>query len=1106
MSNAVSGGISCNGLPPGRVRNDVRHRILLFVLVLFILIPPSSLFSQRSQNRYALILEDAPVADLISSRKELRRAAMEDHRQRIEAVQRVLRDELDRRDFHVTGAVQTLVNAVFVQASKDRVEELRRLPGVKGVVDLPPIRLHLDRAAGLVNAPAAWGAFGGTDEAGKGIKIGILDSGIDPNHPAFQDALLTPPPGYPKCVPADCAYTSSKVIVARSYVSMIAEGYTADPAETSRPDDLSPRDRIGHGTATAMIAAGRQNSGPSGTITGIAPRAFLGNYKIFGSPGVNDYTFGDVIIAALDDAFSDGMDVVSLSLGSPAVYGPRDTGAACGESPGLPCDIRADAVRRAIAKGMNVVVSAGNDGDISPDVFPTLNTIATPGTEPDGITVGASTNSHVFFSSVRVTGSDAPASLQRINALFGDGPQLTSSLTAPLRDVAALGGDGKACSMLPAGSLNGAIALVLRGDCFFEVKVSNARTAGAVGVIIVRDGATDFPFAPRGLASTGIPAAMIGGNPGQALKTFLSTHLDRPVTLDPTLTAIDATADALGEFSSRGPAIGTFGIKPELVAVGTDIYTATQKYDPNSDMYDPTGYGAFSGTSFSAPMVAGGAALVKQWKPSLTPAQVKSALVNTAARTAGGAIETESITGVGAGKLNLGEAVLPMVAATPATLSFGRLASGFLPQSRTVRFTNTSGGIVNLQLSISRRSNDPNTEMQITPNNIPLSPGNSADATVQLSGTLPLPGTYEGEIVVQGAGANFRIPYYYVVALGTPHILYPLLGDGFEGIVGQPLPHLLALKLTDRYGVPVQGVPVTFQPPSDGFIDAADDATYADGIAAAYVTLGPQAGEQTFTANVDGMTVDFIGTARVRPTINANGVENAGSFEPATAQKGVAPGSYIAIKGLALSPTTLVFSTPYLPLALANVSVSFDIPSAGISLPGRLHFVHPTQINVQIPWELEGRNSVRIKVSIGDVSSAVFNLPLARNSPAFFEYPLASGIPAGYEFQNPSPVGLANAVARGNIVELYCNGLGPVSNRPASGEPTQGTPLSIVADNVTVTIGGQPATVEFKGLTPTAIGLYQLNVRVPTNISAGSQPLVLTVGGVVAKTVNLPVK
>ena len=115
-----------------------------------------------------------------------------------------------------------------------------------------------------------------------------------------------------------------------------------------------------------MIAAGRPNTSPDGiSITGIAPKAFLGNYKIYGSPGVNDYTFGSAILAALEDAFLDGMDVVSLSFGSSAVYGPLDRGAACGSTdPTFVCDIRADAVENAVAKGMAVVVSAGNDADL----------------------------------------------------------------------------------------------------------------------------------------------------------------------------------------------------------------------------------------------------------------------------------------------------------------------------------------------------------------------------------------------------------------------------------------------------------------------------------------------------------------------------------------------------------------------------------------------------------------------------------------------------------------------------------------------------------------------------------------------------------------------
>ena len=132
----------------------------------------------------------------------------------------------------------------------------------------------------------------------------------------------------------------------------------------STPDDLSPRDRQGHGTAIAMIAAGVQNAGPLATITGVAPKAFLGNYKIFGSPGLNEYTFRSAWIQALTDAVTDGMDIVTLSLGEgdPAFFGPLDKGTnVCGDDI---CDVGAQAVESASSKGVLVVAAAGNGGDI----------------------------------------------------------------------------------------------------------------------------------------------------------------------------------------------------------------------------------------------------------------------------------------------------------------------------------------------------------------------------------------------------------------------------------------------------------------------------------------------------------------------------------------------------------------------------------------------------------------------------------------------------------------------------------------------------------------------------------------------------------------------
>src|SRR5207248_693905 len=214
----------------------------------------------------------------------------------------------------------------------------------------PPVTRDLNAAVNLVNAPAAWSAVGGTSNAGAGIRIGIIDTGIDQNHPGFQDSSLTPPAGFPK---GDPAFTNSKVIVARSYVSLVQAGFTKNPVETSRPDDTSPRDRVGHGTGIAMIAAGVQNTGPAGIIQGIAPKAFLGSYKIFGSPGVNDFTNAAAITQALTDALSDGMDVVTLSIneGDPAFNGPLDVDPDpnfCGG----PCDVRAQAVENAAANGM----------------------------------------------------------------------------------------------------------------------------------------------------------------------------------------------------------------------------------------------------------------------------------------------------------------------------------------------------------------------------------------------------------------------------------------------------------------------------------------------------------------------------------------------------------------------------------------------------------------------------------------------------------------------------------------------------------------------------------------------------------------------------------
>ena len=174
-------------------------------------------------------------------------------------------------------------------------------------------------------------------------------------------------------------------------------------------------------------------------------------------------------------------------------------------------------------------------------------------------------------------------------------------------------------------------------------------------------------------------------------------------------------------------------------------------------------------------------------------------------------------------------------------------------------------------------------------------------------------------------------------------------------------------------------------------------------------------------------------------------------------------------------------------------------------MPGRINYVSETQLNVQIPWELTGLNSVFMKVSTGPITeSPVYTLKLNNHSPGFFEAkdPGGSGrtIIAALDYPGNRPLSSTNPAIAGNIVQLYANGLGPVDNRPPSGEPTPASPLARTLQSAVVTIGGKPATVDFSGLSPTAIALYQLNVFVPADLSTGLHEVILTIGGVQAKT------
>jgi uncharacterized protein (TIGR03437 family) len=1065
-----------------------------FVLLLLV----TAAFAQTRSRlaEFALVLEDPPVAQKAQSRVALQSSLALAHLQKIRGAQSRVLSELARRKVRVSSTSQILVNAIFVRLAPDGAAALKNIPGVNWIQYLPPLKPLLNVAVNLVGVPTAWSAVGGSANAGAGVKIGVIDTGIDQNHPGFRDEGFAPPAGFPK---GDTAYTNNKVIVARSYISLLAQpdwafstpgdrSTTPDPAY-STPDDLSPRDRQGHGTAIAMIAAGVQNTGPLGSITGVAPKAFLGNYKVFGSPGVNEYTSWSAWNVALTDAVNDGMDIVTLSLGEgdPAIFAPLDQDPTkCGG----PCDVYSQAVESATLMGTLVVAAAGNGGNIGLRSI-TKNSLDTPGVAPSALTVGASANSHLLYQAVRVNGD----SLGILHGLLSDGPKLTSPLTAPVKDVTTLGNNGLACSPLPAGSLAGSIALIQRGTCFYSDKVLSAQAAGAVGVLLYQTEGND-DFSPRlYVQNAAIPAAMIGNTDGKALKAYLSSNPDATITIDPAIVAADnPQLNTVAAFSSRGPSVGNWGLardfalKPELVAPGTNIYTATQKLDPNSDTYNATGYTTVNGTSYAVPFAAGVAAMALAKNPNLKqPGRLKSAVVNTATPDLQGDVH---VTDAGAGKLNAADAVNVAATLEPAAISFGPFATA---QPVKLTITNVSSAPATFSMAVRPLSSDSNARVTLSQSSITLVAGASKDVTISLTGSRPAPGAYEGFIDVTGSGPALHLPYFYVVGDGIPDDIFPIMHGGF---VAPPndVQWLIAFRVVDRYGVPVANAPASFRIQSGGGkFDplGGDNQTDRLGNAGVFIDVG-DSGDQIFTGTAGGLTQEFDGTIRRKPTINDGGVVNAGPPYLAGAQ---APGSYISIFGSDLADARLVESTLSLPVSLGLVSVSFD--GGGKSLPGHLHFISPGQINVQIPWEFQGQSSVQMKVTMyGYLWGALYTVPLATYSPGIFA--VTDGV-------NNAVISDANPAKRGGVVVIYANGLGPVDSPQSSGDPASSTVLTHTLVSPTVTIGGTPASPFFSGLTPGIVGLYQVNVTVPADAPIGTQPLTLSIGGRDA-TVNVVVQ
>ena len=754
--------------------------ILLFSLPL--------LAADAVSHRYIVELAGPSVAEHISneSKRTGKRLAVDSdaaktRRQQIRDEQKQVQTALEGLGVKVRSATDTVSNTLIVDMPDSLVDQVAALPGVKRVRKARIFRTNLDHALPIHHVADAWSSVGGMANAGQGIKIGMIDTGIDITHPSMQDTTLSVPAGFPKVnADSDVAYTNSKVIVARSYVALLP----------SVEDVLSAQDVNGHGTGTAMAAAGAQSTGLFGTISGVAPKAWLGAYKVIGASGG---TTSDVVVKAVDDAVADGMDVINLSIGSPS-------------APRLADDVEVEELGRVAGLGVLVVVAAGNGSNAANLDDP--NTISSPATAPSVISVGASFSDRVFY----------PASVMASGGIIGaytdNGPDATNPLpsdpvSGALFDVSTLDQIGDACLPFPKGSMQGKIALILRGSCNFEVKMNDVQGAGAMGALIYSQSGNDIEISLPGYFSAGaatLPTVIVDNRDGVKLKQQMAADSSLMVTLNFAITSVPANPNGVPGLS-LGPNVDG-SIKPDLVAVGTEIYTATETTDSNGGLYDPSGYvPGVSGTSYSAPLVAGAAAVVKAFRPGLTADQYRSLVINTAGTLKGRVME------IGAGQLNLQAAVMSTFAVKPTALSFN-IGDGSPNFSPNLTISNVGTSPETYSLSVAPRDTG-TAAPALGSDTVTIQPGQSAMVPIKFSGTGLGSGQYEGYVTITGSqsGVQERVAYWYGVPSNAPAFITPLFvagaDDGNAYRAGARINDAIEFRVTDASGIIISNPQVT---------------------------------------------------------------------------------------------------------------------------------------------------------------------------------------------------------------------------------------------------------------------------------------------------------
>lgn len=637
----------------------------------------------------------------------------------------------ERRSFDV------LFNGLSVAVSATNRNKMAQLAGVKAMYPVDTIAAPTpEETAGaipdLVSAITMTGAKEAQDTlglSGNGVKVGIIDTGIDIDHPAFGGSG----------VPGTTAFPSARVVTGYDFVGDAYDAGGTGAALIPVPDP-NPDDCAGHGTHVAGIVGGN-----GGGIRGVAPQVSFGAYRVFGCAGSAS---SDVIIEAMERALADHMQVVNQSLGSGRQWPQYPT---------------AQAATRLVNKGVVMVASIGNNGPggTSPDA---LYAAGAPGTGTKVIGVASFDNAQRSF-----TVSGTPYGY---NAAAG-APLAPASGSLPMAKTGTTATTNDGCTALPAGSLTGTATLIRRGTCGFFVKATNAMNAGAAAVVLYNNVAGALNPTVAGTPAITIPVVAITAAQGATLDAAIAGG---PTTLTWTGDYVSfpyGTGGLISSFSSYGLA-ADLSLKPNIGAPGGGIFS--------SYPLELGGATTLSGTSMSSPHVAGAAALILEAKPKFTPGAIKERMQNSAdpknwSGNAGLGFLDFTFR-QGAGMLDIMGAIQSTTLVRPSEIAVGESAAG--PKTTTITVLNQSSSSVTYDLGhTSALAAGPNSQSGATytltgvfdapasvvfsaPSvTVPAKGSATFDVTIDANPGLPDRSLYGGYVTVtpQGGGPVYRVPF-----------------------------------------------------------------------------------------------------------------------------------------------------------------------------------------------------------------------------------------------------------------------------------------------------------------------------------------------------------